>query len=93
MENPNDEIQNDEKIGINKLRHVPEVWNQYMRDYHKKRMETDEEYVKKRKEKTYIASIKIYNKKRDEKIANGWIPKMGRKKGGKNKPKENNINQ
>jgi hypothetical protein len=87
------EIQNDEKIGINQLRHIPEVWNQYMRDYHKKRMETDEEYKARRQAKLYISKRKQMDKIRAEKIANGHVTKLGRKKGGKNKPKENEIVQ
>jgi hypothetical protein len=78
------EIQNDEKICINQMRNVPEVWNQYMRDYHKKRMETDEEYRRKRQEKLFISKTKQMNKihqERQERILNGWIPpKIGRKK-------------
>jgi hypothetical protein len=88
------EIQNDEKIVINQLRHVPEVWNQYMRDYHKKRMDSDEEYKAKRQDKLYISKQKQMDKihrERQEKILNGWIPpKMGRKK--KVKPDEPNNN-
>jgi hypothetical protein len=93
MEIPNDEIQNDEKIVINQLRHVPEVWNKYMRDYNKNRIQTDEEYRRKKNEKAKETSKKIYLRKRAEKIANGHVTKLGRKKGGKNKPKENEIVQ
>ena len=93
MEIPNNEIQNDEKIIINQMRHVPEVWNKYMREYHKKRMETDEEYRQKVHEKAKETAKKFYLKKRAEKIANGHVTKLGRKKGGKNKPKEKDIIQ
>ena len=83
--------ENEKKISINQMRNVPEVWNKYMRDYHKNRMETDEEYARRRHEKV-VESVKKYrNKLREEKIANGWIPKMGRKVGGKNKPRDSNI--
>ena len=85
MEIQNDEIQ---KVCINQMRNVPEVWNQYMREYHKNRMETDEEYGRRRHDKV-VESVKKHRiKVREEKIANGWIPKMGRKVGGKNKPKQ-----
>jgi len=89
------EIQNDEKIGINKQRHVPEVWNQYMRDYHKKRMELDEEYKAKRQEKLYISKQKQMEKQRrerEEKILNGWTPpRIGRKKKVKSDQPNNNV--
>jgi len=90
------EIQNDEKFIINQMRHVPEVWNQYMREYHKNRMETDEEYKAKRQEKLYISKQKQLDKfrrERQEKILNGWIPpKIGRKKKVKLDEPNNNNN-
>ena len=78
------------------MRHIPEVWNQYMRDYHKKRMETDEEYKAKRQAKLYISKQKQTQKlrrEREEKILNGWIPpKTGRKKKVQSDEPNNNNN-
>jgi len=64
-----------EKIIINQMRGVPEIWNKYMRDYHKNRMETDEEYKRIRKEKTFLAMKAQKKRMRDKRIADGWIPR------------------
>ena len=75
-----------EKIIINQMRNVPEIWNKYMRDYHKKRMETDEEYKRIRKEQIYLATKACKKRARDKRIAEGWIPRTQKPQPPTNEP-------
>ena len=63
----------------------------YQNEYYHEHM-NDEEWRKHRAELCKINMRKMRAKKREELIASGNIPKMGRKVGGKNKPRENNNN-
>jgi len=68
-----------------------EYKNKYQKDYYHKHM-NDEEWRKHRAEIVKNNMKKMRAKKREELIASGNPPKLGRKVGGKNKPKENNNN-
>ena len=68
-----------------------EYQKKYQKEYYYKQM-NDEEWRKHRAEIVKINMRKMRAKKREELIASGNPPKLGRKVGGKNKPKENNNN-
>jgi hypothetical protein len=68
-----------------------EYQKKYQKEYYYKQM-NDEEWRKHRAEIVKINMRKMRAKKKEELIASGNPPKLGRKVGGKNKPKENNNN-
>ena len=65
-----------------------EYQKKYQKDYYHEHM-NDEEWRKHRADIVRINMRKMRAKKREELIASGNPPKLGRKVGGKNKPKEN----
>lgn len=66
-----------------------EYQKKYQNKYYHEHM-NDEEWRKHRAEIVKNNMRKMRAKKREELIASGNPPKLGRKLGGKNKPKENN---
>jgi hypothetical protein len=68
-----------------------EYQKKYQKEYYYKQMNV-EEWRKHRAEIVKINMRKMRAKKREELIASGNPPKLGRKVGGKNKPKQDNNN-